>query len=91
MCEDLVPLIEAEDVGMDEIDGVIWQTDTGLYESVMVYGKPGYTKTKIQLIPLKEGKGTLKQPTCASHNSGEIQNSVRFVCCTGEKLFIAIK
>ncbi|PIC99607.1 MULTISPECIES: S-layer homology domain-containing protein [unclassified Sporosarcina] len=51
--------LEAEDVGMDKIDGVIRQTDTDLYESVMVYGKPGYTKTKIQLIPLKEGKGTL--------------------------------
>ncbi|PID23227.1 hypothetical protein CSV61_01905 [Sporosarcina sp. P3] len=51
--------LEAKDVGLDEIEGVIWKTDTDLYESVMVYGKPGYTKTKIQLIPLNERIGTL--------------------------------
>ncbi|ARK24081.1 hypothetical protein SporoP37_04880 [Sporosarcina sp. P37] len=51
--------LEAETLRLDELQFVAYKTDTDLYKSIEVYGKPGYTKTKIQLIPLKEGKGTL--------------------------------
>lgn len=51
--------LEAEDVGVDKLSSVIWRTDTDLYEAITAYGNPGYTETKIQLVPLKEGEGTL--------------------------------
>lgn len=51
--------LEADEVGVDKLTGVIWKTDTDLYEAITAYGNPGYTETKIQLVPLKEGKGTL--------------------------------
>lgn len=51
--------VEAETIGLDVFDGILYREESDLYESIHIYGKPGYTKTKIQLIPVKEGKGTL--------------------------------
>lgn len=53
--------LEAETVGFDDLQNASFgkDSDSNLYELIRVIEKPGYTKTKIQLIPLKEGEGTL--------------------------------
>ncbi|WP_303966554.1 S-layer homology domain-containing protein [Sporosarcina ureae] len=69
--------ITAADVGVDRLYNVIWKTDTDLYESIEVYGKPGYTETKIQLLPLKEGKGTLNISGAMLQNDSSASNEKR--------------
>ena len=69
--------ITAADVGVDILYDVIWKTDTDLYESITVYGKPGYTKTKIQLLPLKEGNGTLNITGAMLQNDSSASNEKR--------------
>lgn len=69
--------ITAADVGVDILYDVIWKTDTDLYESITVYGKPGYTETKIQLLPLKEGNGTLNITGAMLQNDSSASNEKR--------------
>lgn len=69
--------ITAADVGVNILYDVIWKTDTDLYESITVYGKPGYTETKIQLLPLKEGKGTLNISGAMLENDSSTSNEKR--------------
>ena len=69
--------ITAADMGVDILYNVIWKTDTDLYESIEVYGKPGYTETKIQLLPLKEGKGTLNISGAMLQNDSSASNEKR--------------
>ena len=78
--EDVKPpmtTITAADVGVDRLSDVIWKTDTDLYESITVYGKPGYTETKIQLLPLKEGNGTLNITGAMLQNDSSASNEKR--------------
>ncbi|ARF16096.1 hypothetical protein SporoP17a_01510 [Sporosarcina ureae] len=53
--------LEAETFGFDDFYGAssITNSDKELYTLLPVYGKPGYTKERAQLLPLKEGKGRI--------------------------------
>ncbi|WP_143560952.1 hypothetical protein [Sporosarcina sp. P1] len=51
--------LEAETVGLDELQNASFENDSNLYELIRIIEKPGFTKMKIQLIPLKEGEGKL--------------------------------
>lgn len=61
--EELKPAMitmEASDLGLDEITVLrANQDDSDLFEGAFLKGKKGYSESKIQLIPLKEGKGKL--------------------------------
>ena len=35
------------------------EINSGLFKAVLIKGKEGYTEDKVQLIPLKEGKGAI--------------------------------
>ena len=55
-----VVTLDAEDFGWNKLEASHADTlNTDVFTAVLVKGKEGYTKDKIQLIPLKEGKGSL--------------------------------
>ena len=53
--------LEASDFEWDRISTIVHdETDKELVQINSVNGKEGYTEDKVQLVPLKEGTGTLK-------------------------------
>ena len=55
-----VVTLEPSDFGWDLITSITAdEINSGLFKAVLIKGKEGYTEDKVQLIPLKEGKGAI--------------------------------
>ena len=55
-----VVTLEPSDFGWDLITSITAdEINSGLFKAVLIKGKKGYTEDKVQLIPLKEGKGAI--------------------------------
>lgn len=55
-----VVTLEPRDFEWDLIDKIkADEINSGLFKAVLIPGKEGYTESKVQLIPLKEGKGAI--------------------------------
>ena len=55
-----VVTLEPSDFGWSFITSITAnEVNDGLFKAILIKGKEGYTKDKVQLIPLKEGKGTI--------------------------------
>ena len=66
--------LEASDFNWSRISRVVYdKSNEGLFKSIEVDGKEGYTEDKVQLVPLKEGVGTLNILGLSSTGSYEME------------------
>ena len=66
--------LEASDFNWRLITEVVYdESNEGLFKSIKIAGKEGYTEDRVQLVPLKEGAGTLNILGLSSTGSYEME------------------
>ena len=75
--------LEASDFNWSRINQVVYdKSNDGLFKSIQVSGKEGYTEDTVQLVPLKEGVGTLNILGLSRTGSYEMEYKKYYVTIT---------
>lgn len=75
--------LEASDFNWKRISQVVYdKSNDELFKAIEVNGKEGYTEDKVQLVPLKEGVGTLNILGLSSTGSYEMEYKKYYVTIT---------